>query len=94
MSWISAIERKLSRETEFPLEACGNIPVIVIRDGCEIDISGCRKLTEYGSERLTLHGGGTAISISGEGLVMADYVSDTVRIRGNVTDIHIENFNG
>ena len=87
--WHARFAEHLARSAEFPVECCGVTPVIEIRGGDEVTVTGCRRIVGYTGDTVSIDGGSAMIEICGSGLVMSDFTSGCVSVRGKVTDVHV-----
>lgn len=78
------------RSAEFPIESISNLPVVELKGDEEAYVSGCGRILEYTMERIMLEGGGFKINVSGKDMILEDYCSGCVCIRGHVFSVEVE----
>ena len=78
------------RTAEFPIESAANLPVVEIKGDEEAYVSGCNKILEYSTERVIFEGGRFHITVTGKCMILEDYNSGCVCIRGYVCAVEVE----
>ncbi len=88
------IARTLSAFTEFPLEAVCTLPVVSLRGSTEAEITYCRGILEYDEGKVVLATAEDTITVRGEGLILSDFHEGTLRIRGRIYALTLEQEGG
>ncbi len=86
---IRDLKASLARLLEFPSESAG-IPVVEIKGTCEAYVFGCRRIAEYDIDRIIFELDDRKAVIEGRDLVIDEFVSDGVVIRGTICGVRLE----
>ena len=80
-------------ELEFPSDSFNNIPVVELKGNNEAYIIGCRSISEYDSQRIVFVMPSYKLTLSGEDLVLSDFMSGSVSVRGRIERISMSEEN-
>lgn len=87
---MPSLKAKIAKAYEFPIECAGDIPVVEIKGRFEAYVTGCSKIKEYTSDKISFTAEKYCIEISGEDLVMSDFNAGCVCISGIISSVNIE----
>ena len=84
------ISKRLSEKLELPEDAVSDsFRLQLIGEG--LIVCGCKKLLKYKSEEIVLLTGDSVITLLGKGMKCIYFFEKTIEIRGDFTDIRLEN---
>ena len=73
--------------TGFPIEGLCRIPTVYCKGDCEAAIDGCLGILAYSDTEIVLKTELGTCTIRGEGLSMADFLRDSLLVRGRLESI-------
>lgn len=79
----------IASATDFPSDAISSVPTFTLRGMHEVEADVCDGILEYNESSVTLAVGKRRVSIRGDALILSDFSSGVLYVRGNIASISL-----